>query len=182
MNSDPLDDLDRRIIAELQEDGRRSYREIAKRLGVAPGTVRTRVQQLIADRTVEVVAVPKYFQMGFQFYALVALRLAPGCADEVATILEAREEVSWVGLAISGYDVFVEVVLRDAQEFGRYRQDVLAALPGFQSADVFVYWDIRKLHYRVGGAANGRAADQQPKASGAARQGVPAGASRRTRR
>jgi Lrp/AsnC family transcriptional regulator for asnA, asnC and gidA len=38
-----LDQLDRKIINELQTDGRRPYTEIAKRLGVSEATVRKRV-------------------------------------------------------------------------------------------------------------------------------------------
>ena len=37
-----VDDLDRRIIEALQENGRESFRRIAVRLGVSEGTVRAR--------------------------------------------------------------------------------------------------------------------------------------------
>jgi len=154
---DPLDDLDRRILLELQEDGRRSYREIAKKVGAAPGTVRSRVLGLSTDGMFEVVGVPNLYRMGFRFHALLGISVEPGRVDEMADLLVPREEVTWVGLTANGYDLLVEVALHDAQEFGRYRQDVLAHLPGFRSADVFVYWDVRKLHYRVGGTDNGTA-------------------------
>ncbi|MET0971891.1 MAG: AsnC family transcriptional regulator, partial [Thermoleophilaceae bacterium] len=45
MSRQPLDDLDRRILIELQEDGRRSYREIGSKLGVSAGTARVRAMQ-----------------------------------------------------------------------------------------------------------------------------------------
>ncbi|HXF36034.1 MAG TPA: winged helix-turn-helix transcriptional regulator, partial [Actinomycetota bacterium] len=48
-----VDDLDLRILAELQEDGRRSYREMSQRLGVSPGTVRSRLLQLIEEGVVQ---------------------------------------------------------------------------------------------------------------------------------
>lgn len=148
MATELLDDLDRRILMELQEDGRRSYREIASRVGAAAGTVRARATQLMADGLVEIVAVPNPWRMGLRFFALLGLRLEPGRADEVAGLLTPRPEVTWVGLAATGYDVMAEVALHDAQEFGHYKQDVLALLPGFVSVDVYLLWDVRKLHYR----------------------------------
>lgn len=149
-----LDELDRRIFVELQEDGRRSYREIAKNVGVAPGTVRTRVQQMTSSGMLSIIAVPDLYQMGFRFHALVGIKVEPGTTLDVARALESAPEITWVGLTATGYDLLVEVAVRDAQEFGRYKEESLATLPGFVSADVFVYWDLVKQNYRfkdVGG-------------------------------
>lgn len=155
---DDLDELDRRILVELQDDGRRSYREIAKALGVAAGTVRARVIQMTQSGMVSFVALPNLQLMGFKFHALVGIRVEPGRTAEVARLLEPQEPITWIGLTATGYDMLVEVAARDAQEFGRYREDVLARLPGFVSSDVFVYWDLVKLGYRfVSDDTDGRA-------------------------
>jgi Lrp/AsnC family transcriptional regulator for asnA, asnC and gidA len=153
----PFDQLSLRILEQLQDDGRLSYREIGKRLGVAPGTVRARVAQLVEEGGLEIVAVPNPWRMGLAFFAVVGLRLEAGHADEVADALAAREEVTWVGLVATGYDVMLEIALQDAQAFGRYKEDVLARLPGYVSSDVFLLWDIRKLRYRL---VDGLAADE----------------------
>jgi DNA-binding Lrp family transcriptional regulator len=44
-----LDDLDRRIIAELLEDARRSYADIGSRIGLSAPAVKRRVDRLRAD-------------------------------------------------------------------------------------------------------------------------------------
>lgn len=150
MTGSGLDELDLKIIAQLQEDGRRSYREIGSRLGVSAGTIRARALQLMDDGVLEVIAVPNPWRMGFKFIAAIGLRLHPGSVEEVARDLTSREEVSWVGLVATGYELMFEVVLPDAQAFGKYREEVLAKLPGFVSADVYLLWDVRKLHYRMG--------------------------------
>ena len=93
-----FDQLSLGILEQLQGDGRLSYREIGKRLGVAPGTVRARVAQLVEERGLEIVAVPNPWRMGLTFFAVVGLRLEPGHADQVADLLAAREDVTWVGL------------------------------------------------------------------------------------
>ena len=97
----------------------------------------------------EIVAVPNPWRMGLTFFAVVGLRLEPGHADQVADLLAAREDVTWVGLLATGFDVMIEIALPDTQAFGRYKEDVLARLPGYVSAEVFLLWDIRKLHYRL---------------------------------
>jgi Lrp/AsnC family transcriptional regulator for asnA, asnC and gidA len=151
----PLDSLDLRIVAELQDDGRRSYRDLAESLGVSPGTVRTRLGQLLSDGIVEVIAVPNPWSLGYRFLADLGISLEPGYSDEAAERLAERPEVSWLAMIVSPYDIFAEVVLRDAQAFGRFKQEVLATLPGFRSVDVFQAWDVRKFHYRLDVSSNG---------------------------
>lgn len=144
-----LEELDRRILAELQEDGRRPYRKMAHRLGVAPGTVRSRLLQLIEDGIVRVIAVPNPLRMGYHFHASIGLQLKPGHSEEVADLLASREEVGWVGLVASGYDVLFEIYLRDSRDFGAYKEQILARLPGCERIDVFEHWGVRKFSYRL---------------------------------
>ena len=144
-----IDDLDARIMSELEEDGRRSYRDISKRLGVAPGTVRSRALQLIRDGIFRVIGVADPWRLGYTFHATIGLRLTPGHSEEVGDLLSQRAEVAWVGLTSTGYDVMFELALPDSRSFGSYKEQVLAVLPGCQSVDAFVIWDVRKFHYRL---------------------------------
>ncbi len=41
-----LDDIDKKIILELQEDARRQFKIIAKKLNVSEGTIKNRVTRL----------------------------------------------------------------------------------------------------------------------------------------
>src|SRR5262249_42135732 len=113
-----LDDLSRQLIAELQKDGRASFREIGKRLGVAPGTVRARYNQLRKAGVVEVIATPNPWRMGLDFHATVGLRVQPGCLEECVAMLARKREVGWIGLLLSGYDIMFEVAMSDSHSFG----------------------------------------------------------------
>lgn len=142
-----IDELDHRIMSELEKDGRRSYREISKQLGVAPGTVRTRVLALLEEGVFRVIGVPDPWHLGYTFHATVGLRLAPGHSEEVADLLSQRAEVAWIGLVSTGYDVMFELALPDSRSFGTYKEQVLAVLPGCRTVDVFPIWSVRKFHY-----------------------------------
>ncbi len=168
-----IDELDALIVAELQDDGRRSYKEIGERLGVSAGTVRARALQLMEDGVVDVIAIPNAWKMGFPIVAVVGLRVTPGKAEAVADILAEREEIAWVGLVATGFDVMFEVALKDAQELGHYRERVIASLPGVASSEVFMLWNVRKLRFRL-------KADR--KANGAAPKKVSGKKTRRLRK
>jgi Lrp/AsnC family transcriptional regulator, regulator for asnA, asnC and gidA len=143
------DELDFQILEQLEKDGRRSYADIGEQLGVAAATVRTRVQRLVAEDIVEIVGVPDPWKLGVGFFATVALSLEPGHADEVADLLAEKDEISYVGVAVTGCDVLCEVSLHDAQEFLTYREQVLGKVPGFRGAKVYLIAGVRKLRYRL---------------------------------
>jgi Lrp/AsnC family leucine-responsive transcriptional regulator len=154
------------VLALLQADGRISIREMSKRLGVSPTTVGARYNQLLEDGVVQVVAAPNPRKLGLDFHAVVAARLKPGSLDAAVAVLEARPEVTWIGLTLTDCGILFEVVARSAQVFGERKDALFAELPGFISAEVTVIWDVRKLRYSmlpidVNGqqAANGKAAD-----------------------
>ncbi|MGH2594412.1 MAG: Lrp/AsnC family transcriptional regulator [Actinomycetota bacterium] len=144
-----MDALDWKIMAELQEDGRRPYREISRRLGISPGTVRLRALQLMEDGFLQVIAVPNSWRLGYLFQAVVGLKLDPGQADTVADILVERPEVGWVGLTTSRFDVLFEVMLEDGRQFGSYKEEFLGRLPGCRDIEVFEVWDVKKFNYEL---------------------------------
>jgi Lrp/AsnC family transcriptional regulator, regulator for asnA, asnC and gidA len=148
-SSNRLDDLDFSILDQLQDDGRRSFREIGKRLGVAPATVRTRLPQLVGEGVVEIVAVPNPWKLGVGYFAVVALRIDPDRVDDAATVMAARDESSWVGIAVSGCELMCEVAVASPQDFAEYREQVLAKLPGYRDLEVFFMADVRKVRYRL---------------------------------
>ncbi|MEG6508377.1 AsnC family transcriptional regulator [Methyloligella sp. 2.7D] len=158
-----LDQLSRRLIAELQKDGRASFREIGKRLGVSPATARSRYNELHEAGVVEVIAVPNPWRMGLHFHATVGLKLKPGCMEEAVELLSQQRQVGWIGLLINDYDVMFEVAMEDDRAFGAYREELWSRIPGFIEADVYKMWDVRKFRYDFSLAVDDQAAAPKPR-------------------
>ncbi|KUJ99636.1 MAG: Transcription regulator, Lrp/AsnC family, partial [Thermococcales archaeon 44_46] len=70
-----VDELDRKIISILQEDARLSYREIAKKVGVAVGTVYNRIKRLEEEGIIRGF-VPKldYAKLGYDLTAIIGVK------------------------------------------------------------------------------------------------------------
>src|SRR6187402_3662715 len=70
-----LDDVAKAIIEQLQADGRRSYAEIGKAVGLSEAAVRQRVQKLTDSGVMQVVAVTDPMQLGFYRQAMIGVRV-----------------------------------------------------------------------------------------------------------
>ena len=109
-----MDELDRKIIALLQLDGRASNAKIAREVGVSEGTVRRRLRRLVQDDVVNVIAVPNLEKLGYGTTALIGLQTGPGRSDAVAEAIANMEESHYVAVTTGTYDVFVWAGLESA--------------------------------------------------------------------
>jgi Lrp/AsnC family leucine-responsive transcriptional regulator len=90
-----MDDSDRRILALLVEDGRRTYDDIARHVSLSAPAVKRRVDRLRASGAIQsFTAVLNQAALGDHTEALVELFFSPGTQlDEVAATLSAHPEV-----------------------------------------------------------------------------------------
>src|SRR3712207_6795478 len=100
----PVDRLDRAIIQRLQQDGRMSSAEIARQLGVAERTVRARIDRLVSDRVIRLVATIVPSTVGYGVTADVFLEVEAGRIQEIADLIAAMPEVGYVGLSTGDRD------------------------------------------------------------------------------
>jgi len=70
-----LDDSSKEIISQLQRDGRKSYAEIGKAVGLSEAAVRQRVSKLTDAGIMQIVAVTDPAQLGFHRQAMIGIRV-----------------------------------------------------------------------------------------------------------
>ena len=78
-----IDDVDRRIIALLQADGRRPNVDIAQELSLAEGTVRKRLERILTDGVLRITAVVDPARVGLLTTAIITLQVDLGRMDEI---------------------------------------------------------------------------------------------------
>ena len=79
-----IDETDRKIIAEYLKDARISYREVAKRLQIAVGTVLTRTKKLESDGIIDSYSVIlNHDKLGYEIIAISELTVSKGKLTEV---------------------------------------------------------------------------------------------------
>ena len=139
-----MDELDHKIIALLQMDGRASNAKIAREVGVSEGTVRRRLRRLTKDDVVHIVAAPNLEKLGYATTALVGLQTGPGMSDTVAESLASLPESHYVAVTTGSYDVFVWAGLESAESLGNFLRTKVGVIEGVQRTETFVNLSLKK--------------------------------------
>ena len=143
-----LDDITKRIIEQLQVDGRQSYAAIGKAVGLSEAAVRQRVQRLQEAGVMQIVAVTDPLTLGFRRQAMIGLK-SDGDLEKVADDLASMAEIDYVVITAGSFDLLLEVVCEDDDHLleilGRVR-----GVPSVTSTETLVYLKLRKQTYSWG--------------------------------
>ncbi|WP_426566510.1 Lrp/AsnC family transcriptional regulator [Angustibacter sp. McL0619] len=148
-NGHLLDDVSKRIIEQLQEDGRRPYAAIGKAVGLSEAAVRQRVQRMLDAGVMQIVAVTDPLQVGFSRQAMIGVR-AEGDLSAVADRLAEMPEVDYVVVTAGSFDLLVEAVCEDDDALLELISSRIRTVTGVRSTETFVYLKLRKQLYNWG--------------------------------
>jgi Lrp/AsnC family transcriptional regulator, regulator for asnA, asnC and gidA len=140
----PLDELDFHILSCLQKDGRMSFTVMAEQLNVSVGTVRTRVNKLIEDGTVNIIGRVDADKVGFHSYAHIAVYVRPATLKEkVAKSIANFREVSFLAMTSGDYDLEVDVMCRDNDHLVQF-VDEISQIEGVNQTKTTIYFKVYK--------------------------------------
>ena len=144
-----LDDVSKAIIEELQQDGRRSYAAIGKVVGLSEAAVRQRVQRLIDNNVMQVVAVTDPLELGFARQAMIGIT-AQGELEPIADQLAKLDEVDYVVITAGSFDLLAEVVCESDEHLLEVLSHRIRTIEGVVSTETFMYLKLRKQTYSWG--------------------------------
>jgi Lrp/AsnC family transcriptional regulator for asnA, asnC and gidA len=103
------DDIDRKIIAELQKNGRASFKNIAKKLELSDGTIRLRVGKMIAEDLLKITAQVNLLYFENSIAAVIGMSLEKRDHRQIMEKLVRMGGVKSVINSTGRYDIVVEV-------------------------------------------------------------------------
>jgi len=142
-----LDAIDVGVIQALQENGRIPNAQIARRLGVSEPTVRKRIDRLVSEGMIKVVAVLDPRKAGYATNVLIGVRVQPGRMREVGRKLAELPDVVWLGYVSGRYDILVEFRLPDDEVLLDFLQGAMTELDGILSTETYHVLRTEKIDY-----------------------------------
>jgi len=124
------DELDLKIIALLQEDGRMSTQDIAGALDSTSSTIRKRIRRLEETGTMRVVAVTDFAAAGYDVLLAIGIEVESRSAEAVGLDLAALPEVFSVNLTTGSHDIEILVGARSFDELATFLHEEVSHIDG----------------------------------------------------
>lgn len=144
-----LDEVSKQIIEQLQHDGRKSYAEIGKVVGLSEAAVRQRVQKLTEAGVMQIVAVTDPLRLGFSRQAMIGIKCS-GDASKVANELTKIASIDYVVMTAGSFDILAEVVSEDDDHLISLINEQIRSLDNVLGTETFVYLKLHKQFYNWG--------------------------------
>lgn len=126
-----LDTTDRRILDELQTDGRLPMNELAERVGLSTSPCWRRVKQLEAEGYIRrYVALLDPAKMGIGLHVFVYVSLDLHRAGEFEQAIHERPEVMECYAMTGEQDYLLRVMIADVESFEHFLRTELVRMPG----------------------------------------------------
>ncbi|MFW9897725.1 MAG: Lrp/AsnC family transcriptional regulator [Candidatus Thorarchaeota archaeon] len=94
MKKEQLDDIDRNILRILQEDARKSYREIQDQLGISIGTIHNRISKLKKNQIIEGYTLKlNNIKLGYKLTFLIRIQIDGKHTSEILGEVTKKPEV-----------------------------------------------------------------------------------------
>jgi DNA-binding Lrp family transcriptional regulator len=144
-----IDEIDRKIIAILQQNGRASYTDIAKEVDLSRVGVQARINALMENGTIEkITAVVNPEKIGITVSAFFNVEVEPKHLMEAADRLADEPEVSSLYHMTGPSKLHMHGLFTSNREMELFLQEKLYVLPGITSVDCQVL--IKRYKSRMG--------------------------------
>lgn len=141
-----IDKIDTRIINFLKINGRMRNTEIAKKLGISESSVRNRLNQLISENYIQIVAVVNHNKLGYNILGSISLKVDVSKARHIANDLRKIDAFYYIARLTGAMDFDIEFNLKSQEDF-RDLIDQIAEIDGVHQINSSIRIELVKHQY-----------------------------------
>ena len=120
-----MDDLDKRILVELQKDARIAFRKIAELNGISIGTVHNRIKKLREEGILKgFVPILDDQKLGYSIITLINIKVEGGHLEEIKKKLQEFPEINVIYQTSGIYDLVLIARFKNMIEFSKFNNKI----------------------------------------------------------
>lgn len=121
-----LDKTDVQVLTEVLRDSRQSYREIARRIGVSPGTVVSRVRDMEEKKIIsKYTAQVNFEKLGYDLTVVTEVTISNGMVFEAGNEITKMRQSCAIYNVTGDSDVMVIAKFRNREELSNFTKSLL---------------------------------------------------------
>ncbi len=140
-----IDDMDITILQSLQTDGRKSFSDLAKEMGVAVSTVSKRYVSLAERGIVKIIGRIDPNKVGLNAYASIFLKIESiDSVDRIAVKIAELPEVSFLAHRTGDYQLELNLMCRDNNHLMEFMNKHIHPLSMISKYEINMYLKVYK--------------------------------------
>lgn len=144
-----MDELDDKILGKLNENARKSYREIARELHVSLTTVSNRIKRMEDEKIIErYIPIINQEKIGYDLTAVINVKISHGKLIEVQERISKDNHVSGVYDITGEWDSLIIAHFKDRRDLNGFIKGVLA-IDNVEKTNTQIVLNIVKNEKRV---------------------------------
>ncbi len=151
MKNKQLDGIDREILKELRSNCRRSYRELAKAIGISPAALIERMNRLEKeDYILGYTANINFLKLGYEFMGVIQISISHGALLDVQEKISKLPGVAAVYDITGAYDSEAVVMCKSRAELSALIKKILK-IPNVEKTNTNMVLNVMKDIYQFEG-------------------------------
>ncbi len=138
------DALDKKLIRLLGKDARQRNAVLAKKLGVSPVTIKRRIDKLINNQVISIVARPEPTRLNLPLQVIAAFDVAHDRLNYIADRLSSRDEVRWLSVTSGRFDIIAIMWFASTDELHSFMEKEVGDLEGVRNTETFICLHVQK--------------------------------------
>jgi len=147
-----LDQIDCQMIRLLQKDGRISNTEIAKKIGLSEATVRIRLNRLIDEKVIQIVAVSDPIKLGFEIIGNIRIYIEIKKMEKIVKELKKLKPLWFIVQTTGGTGIDTEFIVKSLDELNDLIFEKINKIDGILRTETSLFLNYIKRQYDWGTA------------------------------
>jgi Lrp/AsnC family transcriptional regulator for asnA, asnC and gidA len=142
-----IDDIDRKLILELQKGRHSRYANLSKKLQVSQSTISRRINRLLKEKIIRIVALPNIRALGYKASAFINLNVDISKIDDICEKLTVHPDVYTVSVVFGRWDIIIVVLFYSLDSLTEFIKTDLSQIEGIRRIETLYVAEIRKLTF-----------------------------------
>jgi DNA-binding Lrp family transcriptional regulator len=152
-----MNKTDLKLITALEENGRASYAQLARSLGISVATASQRVDQLLKQGTLTINAVPNPYKIIYPANAIICLKVPMDKIDIITGRMKSILNVNMVVTTFGRFNIVIAVYFKTLEKLHHFISTELSENIDIDEVEVYFVKDVIKRYDEV---FNNRPLDQ----------------------
>jgi DNA-binding Lrp family transcriptional regulator len=144
-----ITEIDLKLISALDTNGRASYAELSRSLGISISTVSKKVKSLLNDAVISIQAIPNPNRLGQTAHAFVAIRTSVNKLEDVCKRLEVYQSIDLLAAIFGRFNLIASVQFANWDNLHDFISSKIAAIDSITDMEVFFAKENKKRFYHI---------------------------------